>query len=226
LGSLLRSDHLAINEPLRHNLAAIDGAAKSGQLEGSSKLLEVKDTALATGRHLDLVILGEVDLEGVLFALSVAVVALILGDVIAEAVVKIGIIRASLAVTVCVCLAIALQHTLVLLVDELLSGALWRHDRAAIQVLSRGLSRLKDDGRFVAGLADAGIGALLPCPELTDATARRPVFASRRAPTAQDANTRALPILGRAFGTRTAIVDARAFPANSVGTDRALLDCI
>ena len=66
----------------------------------------------------------------------------------------------------------------------------------------------------------------MPSPELTDAAARRPVFASCRAPTAQDANTRALPILGGALGTRTAIVDALAFPVDPVGTDRALLDCI
>jgi hypothetical protein len=126
---------LAIDEPLGHDLAACDGAAQSGELKACSKLVEVEDTALTAGCHLDLVILSEVDLEGILSALSIAVEALILRNVVAEAVVKICVVRASLAVTVLLCLAIALQHTLVILVDELTGRALRRHDRAAIQVL-------------------------------------------------------------------------------------------
>ena len=91
--------------------------------------------------------------------------------VVAEAVVKVGIIDATSTVAVVFSFASALWDALVVNIDKLSCWAEWLDDRTAVEILSRGLGLFSDDRLDVASLAHARVGRWLPGAESTLADA-------------------------------------------------------
>ena len=88
------------------------------------------------------------------------------------------------------------------------------------------LALLGDDWGPVIGLADTGIGRLLPGTVGTYTGAGGSIFAGFRATTTKDASTGTFTVLSTIFRADIAVVDALSLHVDSVSTDRAHLNCL